>query len=125
MGYSEVLFTRIKLVKQKDSSIVSQVRLKYRYWKLKGTQPDEGACLIFTDAEPPELPAVHVEEQQLYSVLLPGAWARHSISNWDEVSHPAKETHFNLSYQVWVIVTHVDIPFMQSKLFAQSQVGKI
>ena len=47
--------------------------------------------------KPPQLTPLDVEEQRLYSELLPGDRAPHPISK-GAPRHPAEETHFSCLY---------------------------
>ncbi len=47
--------------------------------------------------EPPQLTPLDVEEQRLYSELLPSDWASHPISKWAP-SHPTEKAHFGRLY---------------------------
>ena len=60
--------------------------------------------------KPPQLAPLDVEEQRLYSELLPGDRAPHPISK-GVPHHPAEETHFGRLYQGSYSFSH-DLKFM-------------
>ena len=64
--------------------------------------------------EPPQLAPLDVEEQQLYSELLPGDRAAHPISKGPPC-HPAEETHFGRLYPGSYFFGH-DPKFMTFRL---------
>ena len=65
---------------------------------MPGTPPEEGVQGHPKQMpKPPQLAPLDVEEQQLYSELLPGDRASHSISK-GAARHPAEETHFSRLY---------------------------